>query len=118
MGAETAMQAKVREIIETDAKRNERVSYTLAMRSEIESVGASNETNSWANRYGSSVRGCRRPAARRGGGAPLGAGRNGKPDNKLSEDIVKFGMGFLGKRVTDTLPRGRPTERGMFQMAI
>ena len=41
-----------------------------------------------------------------------------EPDVELTEDIVKFGMGFHGKRITDTLPKGRPAERGMFQMAV
>jgi len=27
-----------------------------------------------------------------------------EPNGELSEDVVKFGMGFLGMRITDTLP--------------
>ena len=40
------------------------------------------------------------------------------PDNKLSEDIVKFSMGCLGKRITNALPGGRLEEQGMFPMAV
>ena len=40
-----------------------------------------------------------------------------EPDNKPAPNDEKFGMGFLGKRITDTLPRGQSTEHRVFRAA-
>ena len=42
----------------------------------------------------------------------------GGPNNQLSEDIVKVGMGFLDKRITDTLPNSQPSNRQSLLTAL